>query len=232
MPRIVSTGRGTRRVITIAAPKGGSGKTTLASALAVRADEESRAVVMVDLNADQGNLTQWWIARGEPDSPTLVNDISDANTIVEAVTEMRRNGWQWRFIDTPPCDLDLIETAILIADVVLIPVRTSIFDIGAIDPVMEICRQHRKPFAFVLSAVDVKFRGLTATAVATLSKQGRVLDAGTSYGLAYINAVTIGKSGPEIDPDLRPEIDALWAQVKRLAGVALQARGRGRVANV
>jgi hypothetical protein len=94
------------------------------------------------------------------------------------------------------------------------------------------CGQHRKPFAFVLSAVDVKLRGLTATAVATLSKQRGVLDAGTSDGLAYINAVTIGKSGPEIDPDLRPEIDALWIEVKRLAGVALVARVRGRVANV
>jgi chromosome partitioning protein len=114
---------------------------------------------------------------------------------------------------------------------VLIPVRTSIFDIGAIEPVAEMCRQHRKPFAFVLSAVDVKFRGLTATALAALSKEGPVLAARTSYRLAYINALTIGKTGPEIDPDLRPEIDALWTEVKRLAGAAPALRERGR-ANV
>jgi MinD-like ATPase involved in chromosome partitioning or flagellar assembly len=46
------------KVITVASPKGGSGKTTLASVLAVRASMESARVAMFDLNADQGNLTQ------------------------------------------------------------------------------------------------------------------------------------------------------------------------------
>jgi Mrp family chromosome partitioning ATPase len=62
------------KVIAMASPKGGSGKTTIASALAVRAAEESKRVAMFDLNSDQGNLTQWWVLRGEPMCPRLVED--------------------------------------------------------------------------------------------------------------------------------------------------------------
>ena len=40
------------------------------SVLAARAAEEAR-VALLDLNADQANLTQWWFSRGEPDNPQL-----------------------------------------------------------------------------------------------------------------------------------------------------------------
>ena len=53
------------KVVTIAAPKGGSGKTSAVSALAARAALESARVAMFDLNSDQANLTQWYILRGE-----------------------------------------------------------------------------------------------------------------------------------------------------------------------
>lgn len=58
MPRIGGTMRdrerqGWMKVVAVAAPKGGSGMTTITSALAVRATEESANVAMIDLNADR-----------------------------------------------------------------------------------------------------------------------------------------------------------------------------------
>jgi hypothetical protein len=43
---------------------------------------------------------------------------------------------------------------VAVADAVIIPVRASIFDIGAITCAVEMCKERRKPYAFVLSAVD------------------------------------------------------------------------------
>ena len=152
------------QVIAIASPKGGSGKTTLASALAVRAAMESKRVAMFDLNCDQGNLTQWWVLRGEPMNPRLI----EVKHITRDVEVLRASRFEWLIIDTPPLELDIIENAVLKADCVLIPVRASIFDIGSITPVVEMCRERHKPYAFVLSAVDSRFKKLTERAMAAL----------------------------------------------------------------
>lgn len=201
-------------VVTIASPKGGTGKSTVTSALAVRAAQESLRVAIIDLNADQGSLTKWWIVRGEPMNPRLFPDPSD---LIGDVELLRRDGWDWVFIDTPPAASDLVELAILVADAVIVPVRASIFDFGSIEPIVEMCRQRRKPFAFLLSAADSKFKKLTDIAVAALARDGPVLGTRISYRLPYINALTIGRTGPEVEKELASEIDALWSEVKRLA---------------
>jgi chromosome partitioning protein len=200
-------------VIAIASPKGGSGKTTLASALAVRAAMESPRVAMFDLNCDQGNLTQWWVLRGEPMNPRLV----EVEHITRDVEVLRASRFEWLIIDTPPLELDIIENAVLKADCVLIPVRASIFDIGSITPVVEMCRERHKPYAFVLSAVDSRFKKLTERAMAALISEGPICATRISYRQPYISALTGGKAGHEVEEDLRPEIDSLWGEVKRLA---------------
>jgi chromosome partitioning protein len=201
------------KVIAIASPKGGSGKTTLASALAVRATMESGRVAMFDLNSDQGNLTQWWVLRGEPMNPRLV----EVEHITRDVEVLRASRFEWLIIDTPPLELDIIENAVLKADVVLVPVRASIFDIGSITPVVEMCRERHKPYAFVLSAVDSRFKKLTERAMAALVSEGPICATRISYRQPYISALTGGMAGHEVEEDLRPEIDSLWGEVKRLA---------------
>jgi chromosome partitioning protein len=201
------------KVITIASPKGGSGKTTLASALAVRATMESGRVAMFDLNNDQGNLTQWWVLRGEPMNPRLV----EVEHITRDVEVLRASRFEWLIIDTPPLELDIIENAVLKADAVLVPIRASILDIGSITPVVEMCRERQKPYAFVLSAVDSRFKKLTERAMAALVSEGPICATRISYRQPYISALTGGKVGHEVEEDLRPEIDSLWGEVKRLA---------------
>ena len=201
------------QVITIASPKGGSGKTTLASALAVRAAMESKRVAMFDLNCDQGNLTQWWVLRGEPMNPRLV----EVEHITRDVEVLRASRFEWLIIDTPPLELDIIENAVLKADAILIPVRASIFDIGSITPVVEMGRERHKPYAFVLSAVDSRFKKLTERAMAALVSEGPICATRISYRQPYISALTGGMAGHEVEEDLRPEIDSLWGEVKRLA---------------
>ena len=202
------------RVVTIAAPKGGSSKTTTTTLLAVRASRESAGVAMLDLNADQANLAQWWFSRGRPTNPRLESEVTN---ITMDVAALRKSGTvEWLFIDTPPLDMDIIENAVAVSDAVVVPVKTSVFDIGAIDSVVEICRLHRKPFSFLLSAADTRFKALNTSALAALVTEGPVFGTRISYRLPYINALTVGKVGPEIDKTLWPEADALWSEVKAL----------------
>lgn len=215
------------KVVTVASGKGGSTKTATAALLAVRATAESLRVAMFDLNADQGNLTQWWISRGEPMNPRLLS----VEKIGRDVDALRADGtFDWLVIDTPPLDIDIMETAVVKADVVVIPVRPSMMDIGAIDAVVEMCTERNKPFSFLLSAVDTRMSKLTDKAAAELIKDGPIFSTRISYRAPYISAMAGGKVAFEVDRDLRVEADSLWAEVKRLADVRRPAV-RERVAN-
>jgi Mrp family chromosome partitioning ATPase len=57
MPAVANHAEGdAMKTITVASAKGGSGKSTITSALAVRACRETLKVAMMDLNFDQGSL--------------------------------------------------------------------------------------------------------------------------------------------------------------------------------
>ena len=115
------------KVVTIAAAKGGSCKSTVSLSLAVAAVQEGLRVALFDLNADQGDLTKWWKLRGEPKNPRLI----DVEHISRDIEVLRGGKFDYLLIDTPPLDLDVIENSILKSDAVVIPVRPSFFDVEA-----------------------------------------------------------------------------------------------------
>jgi len=221
------------KVVTVAAPKGGSCKTSTVALLAVRAMQDAQNVCLIDLNADQGSLLRWHTARDTPLNPHLELDIEKVSADVELIRESDKFGWL--FIDTPPLDMDVIETAVQVANCVVVPVRASGLDINAVEAIVEMCRDHRKPYKFLLSAIDNRMTKLTQSAINALVDDGEIFGQRISYKLAYINAMTAGRTGPEIDADLQPEADALWAEVQALASSAvkptLRSLMKGRAVN-
>src|SRR5215468_1846930 len=160
------------RVITLANPKGGVGKTTICSALAVRAAEESRRVALLDLDP-QESLASWWTRRGKTKNPKLF----EVDAAVEAIELLISEGWDWVLIDTGPARIDLIESGVAVSDLVLIPTRPSAFDIEQAALCVELCESHRKPHAFVLNHAPSGAR-LTKSSVKFLQQNGgTVIDA-------------------------------------------------------
>jgi chromosome partitioning protein len=208
------------KVVAIAAAKGGAGKSTVATSVAARASKDVR-VGMIDLNVDQATLSQWWVDRGEPGNPALITDISDLASDVDMLREQAT--FDWIVIDTPPLEMGLIEASIMVADVVIVPARTSMFDLDAIEPIADLCDKHRTPCRFMLSAVDPRFKKLTQEAtgyiadMASACKFGEVSSAHTSYKAAYMNAPTNGRSAAEIDKSIVPETDQLWSEIQAAA---------------
>lgn len=202
------------KVITIAAAKGGATKTTVTLSLAVRAAQESTRVAMLDLNADQGDLTAWWILRGEPDNPRII----EVEKLNKDIAQLRADGFEWVLIDTPPGELGLTEHAIIKSDAVIIPVRPSFFDMNAVTAIVEMCRERRKPYSFLLSAVDSKMPKLVDATMAALVKEGSIFSIRIPYLQPYITSIMKGKSAAEVDKTQQGKIDDLWQEVKRLAG--------------
>ena len=201
------------RVVAFANVKGGVGKSTLCSAAAVRAAEESKRVALLDLDP-QETLASWWTRRGRPKNPKLFE--VDATT--EAIELLISEGWEWVFIDTGPAKIDLIEPGVAVADLVIIPTRPSAFDIEQAAICVELCEAHGKPHAFVINNTPSATK-LTKSSIEFLRKGGStVVETPIMFRPTYMAAATVGKSGPEVEKGdaARKEIEALWAAIKKL----------------
>lgn len=214
------------KTIAIAMAKGGVGKTTISAALSVQAAKEFKRVGMIDFNRDQASLTQWYGLRGEPDNPKLLTvSESDEEDLHDAIAGYQKAGWHVCFIDTPPGRIGALKSAIDVADAVLIPVKTSIFDAGSLQPVIELCETRRTPFALVLSDVDARFKNANNEVAEALASAAPLCDVRISHLQSYMVAPNLGKTGAEIDKKAADEIEALWKAVWKLAS---QRKGGGR----
>jgi chromosome partitioning protein len=179
----------------------------------VRAAEESRRVALLDLDP-QESLASWWTRRGRTKNPKLFE--VDATT--EAIELLLSEGWEWVFVDTAPAKIELIEPGIAVADLVVIPVRPSAFDVEQAAICVELCETHGKPHVFVLNHAPSGGK-LTKSTVGFLRQDGgRVVETPITFRQAYMAAVTVGKSGPEVEKGdtARREIDALWRAINEL----------------
>lgn len=206
------------KTVTIASAKGGSGKSTVASLLAVRAAQDNPKVAMIDLDS-QGSLTQWWTIRGEPKSPKLVQIEEES---IPSLIKKLASSFDWLIVDTPPFEMELIEQAIAIADAVVIPVKAGLFDVMAAQPVAEMCEERHRPFSLLLNAIDSRFKNLEREAKGAIVDIGPLFASHIEHRRGYIEALSVGKTGAEVDKAAKKEVDGLWVEVKRLA-----EKGRG-----
>src|SRR4051812_3119789 len=109
------------RVLALLSQKGGSGKTTLATHLAV-ALGRGRRVVLVDTDP-QRSAAAWWHAR-EAEAPELIE--AGASEIIGAVRALRASGAGLVIVDSMPSVASDIGSIARAADFVLIPCRPSI----------------------------------------------------------------------------------------------------------
>src|SRR5579862_3074925 len=96
----------------LASRKGGAGKTTLASHLAVAAEAAGAGPVALMDTDPQGGLAGWWNAR-EAATPEW---IEPAQGLPAAVEACRSAGYGTLLIDTPPSLSDTIAEVLALAD--------------------------------------------------------------------------------------------------------------------
>jgi chromosome partitioning protein len=207
------------RTVVLAATKGGVGKTTLTAALAVCAMEDGATVALIDADPQQ-SLAMWHGARAATEKLQLIGD--DSDDVMFRHDGARRSGADYLFIDTPPAMISIIEPCVRLANLVVIPVRPSPLDILAIDPILELCKDHRRPSLFVLNQTAAR-SAYTDQASKLLKSDGAVYDGEIGSRQNYAIAMVRGQTAPEVeksDGKSREEIGDLWQAVKRLLASA------------
>jgi chromosome partitioning protein len=211
--------------VAIVNSKGGVGKTTLTATLGVRAAKDSPRVALVDLDP-QRSLAAWCHDRGAHGNPQL---FTGADYATEAVDALRLDGWDWVFLDGPPSGITTIEEMIAAADLVIIPIKPGVFDFRASQEVVAITMDAKVPFIVVFNDIVSSDHKRVAEARKFLENEGLpVAKQQITHRSSHISAMNVGKTAAEVnsgrDKDAAEEIDALWAEVKKLARSAAKKR--------
>lgn len=198
------------RVIGVLNTKGGCGKTTLASCLAVRASSDGMTAVC-DLDS-QGSYSDWYKRRGSPDNPALLVGADFASDALEGLRNA--SPYEYVLLDGPPGAIGVTQDAVEQSDLVIIPMRASTLDLAASLDCIQLCMDSGTPMLAVCNAKG-QHDGKLVEQLAKMLGKWKVPMASTiiPHRASYINAVTTGKAGPEKDKKAAEEIDALWLEI-------------------
>src|SRR3954453_1109378 len=206
--------------ITIAARKGGVGKTTLATHLSVMAAGPKRPVLLFD--TDPQRSLAWWFQLRTTDTPHLIE--CEARELPKIADVARREGVAYCIVDTPPHAENSIAEAMRVADLVLVPTRPGPFDLDGVAATLDLAKRVGKPALAVINHAPPRTTtaepAIVAEAREALANMGAaVADAVISQRVALSHAIITGSTVTEYEPQGRAavEIAALWREVlKRL----------------
>jgi chromosome partitioning protein len=126
-------------VLSILNPKGGSGKTTLSTNLARAFHEQGQRVLLVDSDP-QGSARDWHAA--SEDNPLSLIALDRANN-VKTLSGIA-SGYDWVVIDGAAKLEDMIASTIKVADLIIIPVQPSPYDIWAASDLVEFIKARQE----------------------------------------------------------------------------------------
>jgi chromosome partitioning protein len=206
-------------IITLQNQKGGVGKTTLSLHLAHYFTSSGARVLVVDADP-QGSARDWLQARDTPAPFTLVG--LDRPTVHRDIENLLRD-YDVVVIDAPPRVTDIARSAILAADLVIIPVQPSPLDVWAAQDTVRLVND-AIVYKEALKSVFAINREIVNTAIgrdvsAALGEtQVPVLSSHIAQRVAFAESLANGRTVFETKTDAKAvaEIQALGAEILAL----------------
>lgn len=188
------------KVTTVAAQKGGAGKSTTVIHLGVELERLGQGpVCLVDLD-EQGSLTKWAKRRNDTDATAPAFLLTTVEKLPAHLEWLRGQGFKHVVIDTPGRVSQETAVALKAADLVIVPTRPSPLDLDALGPtIREVC-DTAKPLVFLVNAAMKRTRIANDTLMA-LSQHGRVIPTFLGSRLDFVEPLATGRTAQEVDPD-------------------------------
>jgi chromosome partitioning protein len=201
-------------IIAFVTQKGGSGKTTLATSLAVTAMERGERVFMLDMDP-QRSLVSWAETRGREDLPV---EAVSAGRLPATLAALEKNGFTLVIIDTPGSEGAASVAAVKAADLNIIPARPNVFDLWASEVTRRNLKEHRADYVFALNQCPpAQQTARVEQGAADLEAMGGLITPLILTRVDYQEAARAGLGVSEWNPSgaAAAEMKALWSSVKR-----------------
>ncbi len=200
------------KTLAVVSQKGGVGKTTLATALAVEAVRRGQSVVIVDLDP-QASASFWKDTREESlfEDPLAITAVP-ASRLGHVISAAENAGCDLVVIDTPPFSKDIAYEATQRADFVLIPTRPAVLDVMAMTRSLELVKHYERPYAIAITFCPHQGREVEDTARAIRDLDAELCPVRIGSRIAYSRAQQTGRAAQEIDPEGKAaqEISSLY----------------------
>lgn len=200
-------------VLVLANQKGGVGKTTLTSHVAVEAVRaDSLRTVLIDFDP-QGTLTKWW-KRRKDQTIDLAKGVS-VDQLPSQLAALREAGVQLVVIDTPPSVHQFVGDVLRHASLVVIPTSPSPYDLGEIGPTVDAVRAADVRMVFVINDANVRTK-LTGEAAIVLSQHGTIAPVILGSRNDFRVSGNDGRTAPELDDQSTSaeEVAQLWGYLR------------------
>ncbi len=202
------------RTIAFVTLKGGSGKSTIASSLAVAAQEMKEKVGVVDMDP-QGSLMNWLKTRAADDIEVVA---SGAARLPSVLAQLKAKSCTLAIIDTPGAEGPASAAAMEIAELNIIPSRPSMFDLWASAKTGAALKAVGAEFVFLLNQCPpAQQTARVRDGMETLEEMGGLLSPLILARLDYQEAARAGLGVTELNScgDAAEEMRALWISIRR-----------------
>jgi chromosome partitioning protein len=202
------------RTIAFVSQKGGSGKSTIASSLAVAAQEAKEKVCVIDMDP-QGSLMNWARIRAAGDVEVLA---SGAARLPDLLGSLEHRGVTLALLDTPDAEGPASLAAVQAANLNIIPSRPSLFDLRASARTRATLEEAGARFVFLLNQCPASRRSAgVQDGVETLEEMGGLISPLILARADYQEAARRGWGVTELNAQgaAAQEMRDLWHSIER-----------------
>jgi chromosome partitioning protein len=198
------------RTLAFVSQKGGSGKSTIASSVAVAAHQTNEKVCVIDMDP-QGSLTNWARLRGAGDIEVLA---SGGAGLPALLATLERRGVTLALLDTPGVEGAASSAAMRVADLNIVPSRPSLFDLWASARARAALEEIGAKFVFLLNQCPPAQTARVQDGVEALEEMGRLISPFLAR-VEYQDAARRGRGVTELNPSggAAQEMRGLWQSI-------------------
>jgi chromosome partitioning protein len=211
------------RTICVLSRKGGTGKTTVSTSLAIGGYLRGQKILLADIDPQHSSHASLSMRQG----PGPAIEATSGGKLFAMQGAAALNDVDTFFIDTPAGLEAGVFQSIQIADFCLVVTRPNYLDLAAALATTNVIRQLNKPALIVINQAPATREGREANVTVKARDALRfvkypVADAALCARFAYARATATGQSVEEIEPNSPAalEVRALWDQVAALTGGA------------
>ena len=183
-------------VVALVSQKGGTGKTTLCTNLAVAAEQAGRTTLLTDLDS-QGSAIAWSNLRSAS-TPIVARKTPEELTDVLAIAE--RHQCDLVVLDTPAHSSAKELKTLRHADFAVIPCRTSATDLLAIGATIDLCQLAGVQACVVFTAAPVRSSLVSEAAAALQDYAVTIAPVVIHQRIAHVRAYAAGLAVLEHEP--------------------------------